>query len=127
MNSRTAVPPLTRGQSLGACPVKTEVVDTDALPEGGLRVTVAAPRPRWHRWFGGDGDLQRSFELDALGAAVYDACDGTRDVRALIADFAAAHQVSTVEAEIAVTTYLRTLVSRGLVAMVVDRQEASDD
>jgi len=58
--------------------------------------------------------------LDALGREVYDTADGSRTVKTIARDFAASHKISVAEAELAVTTFLRTLMRKGLIAMLVE-------
>jgi hypothetical protein len=87
---------------------------------GKLRVTVMLRRAGWMRWLGGPEQIERTFALDAMGRAVYDACDGSSRVEKIVRDFAARHTVSVAEAEAAVTAFLKTLMSKGLVAMSME-------
>jgi hypothetical protein len=106
---------------LAARPLSLPLAGRQETADGGLRLSVRCPRPRWHRWLGaGADDLVRHFELDVLGREVYEACDGTRAVTAIVDGVAARHRLSVAEAEIAVITFLNLLVSRGLVALAVD-------
>jgi hypothetical protein len=66
---------------------------------------------------------EKNFELDYFGSEIYDACNGQIDVQTVIKKFAAAHNLSWAEAEIAVTKFLRTLMSRGLIVMLMDDTE----
>jgi len=109
--------PMVREQALHGRPVRIEPATAESTGDGGIRVTVALPRPRWHRWFGGSGDMPHSFDLDAFGREVYDACDGQCDVAGLVRQFAERHSISAPEAEISVTAFLKLLMSRGLIAM----------
>jgi len=114
---------LAREDALGGRPVKLELMAKQELPKDGLRLTVTLPRPGWHRWLGGKGNIGRSFELDALGCEVYEACDGKRDVKTMIADFAQTHNLSIAEAEMSVSKFLNMLMNRGLIGMDVGPQE----
>jgi hypothetical protein len=89
---------------------------------GKLRVTVRLQRAGWLRWLAGSGEVERTFALDALGREVYDAADGSRTAQVIVREFATRHKVSVAEAELAVTTFLRTLMRKGLVAMLVERE-----
>ena len=61
--------------------------------------------------------------LDKLGTEVYNACDGKTGVRALMKRFGADHKLSLAEAEMSVTQYLKTLVSKGLIVIAIDREK----
>ena len=124
MSVRRTMKELSREQAMDAVPLKLEIARTETLADGGLRLTVNLARPKWHRWFGGKGDIQRSFELDEMGADVYNACDGKCSVKTLIRRFAADHNLALAEAEMSVTQFLHMLMARGLVGMEVGgRQE----
>ena len=112
---------LDRQTSLSARPEQAPVVRADERGDGGLRVTVRLVRRRWLSWLGSEHEVERTFGLDPLGREVYETCDGTRDVKAIIRHFARSRNLARPEAEIAVTTFLRTLVARGLVVMAVDK------
>ncbi len=88
-----------------------------------MRVTVRIRRAGWTRWLGGDEQIERTFALDPLGREVYDACDGRTAVRQIVRRFAAAHKVSVAEAEASVTVFLKTLMSKGLIAVEVDQEK----
>jgi len=110
---------LGRGGSLSARPHPAPVVGAKERPDGGLIVTIRVDRPRWQRLLGASERTERSFGLDAYGREVLEACDGRRSVKAIVRRFAKAHQMSLAEAELAVATFLKTLVSKGLVAMEI--------
>jgi len=112
---------LDRGAALAARPEAAPLVRCEERENGGALVTVRLARRRWLRWLGGPDEVEQSFGLDALGREVYEACDGKSSVRKIIRDFAARHKVSPAEAEIAVTTFLKTLMAKGLVVMAVDK------
>jgi hypothetical protein len=99
------------------------IVKQEVRADGGLRVTVLLDRPAWQRWLGGSEKVGRTFGLDNAGRQVYEACDGRRNARAIIRRFAAANRLNEAEAEIAVTTFLKTLMAKGLVAMEVERKK----
>ncbi|MCE9613845.1 MAG: PqqD family protein [Lentisphaerae bacterium] len=56
-------------------------------------------------------------QLDELGSDVWRMCDGHRHVEAVIDAFAARYSLSFHEARVAVTSYLRLLVQRGILAV----------
>lgn len=97
-------------------PVRQETKD------GKLYVTVTFERPRWQRLLGGERLSERTFGLDRYGQRVYASCDGKRTVRQVIKHFATKARVSVPEAEMAVTKFLRTLLSKGLIVMEMDKE-----
>jgi hypothetical protein len=113
---------------LDAIPVRNDAARAE--PAGrGLVVRV----PLQQRWFLSRpfswvmpfrGD--RGFNLDRLGAQVWNACDGARSIETICEDFAARHHLSFHEARLCVMTFLRELTRHRLVAVVVpERAETS--
>jgi len=82
---------------------------------------VTSPAPGWLRIVGGPKEIERTFRLDPIGLEVYEACDGETAVNTIIRRFSRKHRVSEAEAEVAVTTFLKTLIMKGLVVIEVDR------
>lgn len=123
MPPRKREPELPRTDAMNARPFRLPFIRRVQTETGGMHVTVRLARPKWQQWLGGPKEFDRTFSLDPLGREVYEACDGSRKVRRVIQEFAAAHQVSIAEAEQSVTAFLRTLLSKGLIAMEVDREK----
>ena len=90
---------------------------------GKLYVTVQLQRSGWQRLLGADKTRERTFGLDSYGRRVYECCDGKQTVQAIINRFAKSTHVSVPEAEMAVTKFVRTLMSKGL--LVIEMQEKS--
>jgi len=114
---------LDREQVLAARPEALPVVRREEGPNGGANVTVRLAPRRWMGWLHGSRMVERTFNLDGFGREVYEACDGKTDVRTVIRRFAERHRLSVAEAELSVTTFLKTLMSKGLVAMAVKMKE----
>ena len=112
-----------RDSAMTARPARLKAISVAERDNGGLLVTVRQARPTWQRWLGGSEEFERSYGLDLLGREVYDACDGRTTVRAMVGRFARTHGLGRAEAEMAVTTFLKTMVARGLVAMEVSRKK----
>lgn len=112
---------LDREQALGAIPVQGSVVRREERGEK-LYVTLLFARPGWQRLLGGDNQCQRTFGLDSYGREVYEACDGERTVEGIVQRFATQHHISVVEAEMAVTTFMQTLMKKGLIAMTLEKE-----
>ncbi len=113
---------LGRNEVLAGRPRRLPAVRTQQRDNGGLLVTVRLERPRWQRWLGAAETFERSFGLDPLGRAVYERCDGKRSVDELTRSFAREHKLSHAQAEIAVTTFLRTMIRKGLVAIEISQR-----
>jgi hypothetical protein len=102
-----------------AIPHRSPCLQTAKGEDGGIAVKIRFPSTKWHRWFGAPREYERQYVLDALGGEVLAACDGHASVQEIVDDFARDHDVSGSESEIAVTTYLRTLMGRGLIGMEI--------
>lgn len=61
--------------------------------------------------------LERKLQLDALGTSVWKMIDGQASVNDIIQAFQAEHMLNRREAEISVTTFIKQLGRRGLLAM----------
>lgn len=89
--------------------------------DGKLYVTVRFERPRWQRALGAQSECERTFGLDPYGRRVYECCDGRTPVSRIINQFAGQSRISRPEAELAVTRFMRTLLSKGLVVMEMEK------
>lgn len=108
---------VTRSMALRATPRTLPVIERSERDDGGLALTIEVVQTGWRRRFGGDR-VKRTFVLDELGRDVYESANGERTVQDLITQFAGTHHVSVAEAEQAVSTYLKTLTAKGLIALV---------
>ena len=113
---------LDRDAALGAKPEQAPCVRREDREHGRLTVTVMLPRAGFLKWITGSGDVERTFGLDVLGREVYEACDGRTKVKEIIRKFARTHRLSLPEAEVSVTTFLKTMMTKGLVMMAVDKK-----
>lgn len=113
---------LDRASALSARPKRLPFLRRERT-DGKLRVTVLVRPAGWARWLGGSGEVERTFALDAMGQEVYEACDGTCTVEQIARQFAGRHKVSIAEAESAVGMFLKTLMAKSLVAMVVSNRQ----
>jgi hypothetical protein len=122
MFGRKKQPTLDRQLAMSARPVRVppRAVDDDGRE---LRIQVEFERPRWQQRLGAPAHCVRTFVLDALGREVYESCDRKATVQDIIEQFARQHRLSPAEAEYSVSLYLKTLMSKGLLGMMVDREE----
>ncbi|SDO75928.1 PqqD family protein [Desulforhopalus singaporensis] len=116
-------PKLTRTQSLGCIPVKTEGVtwaageNGDALIEYPIALKpffinilgrfTGTPRTR----------LTKKLQLDETGSRVWYLMNGQHDVKTIIKQVAQETGLSLQEAELAVTAFLKELGKRGLIML----------
>lgn len=113
--------PLTRNAALDGRPHPMPVTRREEQDDGSLKIVVRLTRSRWQKWFGAPPEFDRTMWLDVLGREVYEACDGKRLVIDIVKGFADKHTVSIAESERAVTTYLKTLMGKGLIGMKLER------
>jgi hypothetical protein len=118
--STKRIPKVERESALSAVPHRLPPIEVRERDNGGLEVVVAFDRPGWHRFLGASGRAERTFGMDTLGRFVYEACTGEATVGDISAGFAAHYRVTGAEAEIAVSRFLKTLMSKGLVAMEIE-------
>ena len=109
-------PLIDRNRALTVAPVKMPFVKKETINEK-LYVTVEFIRPRWQRMLGAEEKCQRVFGLDIYGQFVYNNCNGENSIKSIIAEFAKEHNVSNPESETAVTTFIQTLMAKGLIGI----------
>ena len=114
---------ITRDHALGCIPVRNPQITEQENDDDELCLTYEV---RIKPWFQGiihkiakknDDIIERKLQLDALGSTVWHMIDGKREVRDIINDFQATHKLNHRESEISVTTFLKELGKRGLIAM----------
>jgi hypothetical protein len=114
-------PRLNREAAMSARPERVPTLSVTERPDGGVQIKLEVfRRPIWGV-LGRAGKTERSYRLDPLGFEVYEACDGKTTVKGIVSGFQRRHKLSRSEAEVAVTTFLKTLVSKGLIAVAVDK------
>jgi hypothetical protein len=114
------LPKLTRDQSMEAKPVSCVIDARSPLPDGGERLTVRVRSTGTQRWLLRAPEfVTRKFELDKVGIEVLAMCDGEKSVRYIVKKFAKEYKIDEHEAEKAVVTFLRMLIRKGLVAVMV--------
>ena len=113
---------LTRSEALDCVPLKNALV-TESRTEMGLallsyplqvRPWLAALMRRFGRSY--EGPPPKKLQLDSLGTSVWDLMDGRRSVRQVIQQFSHAFKLHPKEAELSVTSFMRELGKRGLIA-----------
>lgn len=111
---------VTTARYLRAVPNRNQAMETQRGRRGAV-VSIPLRRPGWLvpplSWLL-PYSSHRRVQLDDLGMEVLDLCDGRRSIEKIIESFAASHKLSFREAQLAVTTFLRQLTQRGLIAIV---------
>jgi hypothetical protein len=114
-------PMLDRDTAMNGLPLKLPAKRVEEK-NGRLYVTIEFRRPRWQQLLGADEVCERTFGLDAYGREVFDACDGGTSVMQIVKRFARNHKISVAEAEVSVSTFLKTLMSRGMVGIELEKK-----
>jgi hypothetical protein len=116
--------PIPTGQLLDAVPMCNRAVRVER--RGNALILWVPIQRRW--WMSGPLGWflpfrgEKGIELDALGQQVWQACDGERCIEEIVEEFAAEHRVRFHEARLSVMQFLRALMQRNLVALVVPGQ-----
>lgn len=119
----TKAPMLDRGTALSGHPVQLPASQRE-VKDGKLHVTIEFRRPGWQRVMGADAICDRTFALDDYGREVYEACDGKTNVSQLVNRFAKNHSITVAESEVAIASFLKTLMRRGMIVMEMrDREQ----
>ena len=118
---RKRTPVITRDQAVAATPIRTPSVKEEEK-NAKLYITIEFERPKWQRVLGADSLCQRTFGLDEYGQDVYASCDGETSITDIVRIFAGKHKMSIAESELSVMTFLKTMMTRGLIGMTVPKE-----
>ena len=110
---------LTRPQALAVVPVHNSSLSWEKV-EGG-EIALRVPR----RSDGLGRIMARMFRvpehkeilLDEVGASVWEMCDGRHDIGGIITETSKKYKLNRREAEVSVTTYIKTLAERRLIGL----------
>jgi Coenzyme PQQ synthesis protein D (PqqD) len=114
---------LSREDALQCRPVKNpEIIAVRTETDDVLLTYPVTLRPwlvRIYRRFGKTSEVTRfkKLQLDRLGTEVWEMIDGRSTVERMVERFGKKHQLHPKEAEVAVTSFLRDLGKRGLIAI----------
>ncbi|MBM9511717.1 PqqD family protein [Desulfogranum marinum] len=114
--------PLSRKEALECIPLQNPRTEEEENQEGLLLTYPVEVKPFFHtlvkRVTGKDtSNIRRKIQLDQMGSSVWQLIDGQRSVRDIATNFQHRHQLDNRESEISVTSFLKELGKRGLVAM----------
>ena len=114
---------------LQAVPRNNEAMSCERRSDGSVLVSVPIQRPKylvppisWILPF----SSRRRIELEPVGAAVLDLCDGRRTVETIIESFARRYKLTFREAQLGVTEFLRQLAQRGMVVIVGAQKDTEE-
>jgi hypothetical protein len=110
--------------------MRNESMTVDRRNDGTTLASIPLRRPGWLvpplSWLI-PFSSHRRVELDTVGAAVLDMCDGNKTVERIIEEFARKEKLSFREAQLPVTQFLQQLSDRGMMAIVGFQKTASPD
>jgi len=108
---------------LSAKPSRAAGAEEKSIAAGKWQLTIPIQPTRWAgAILRIPKGMSKTFELDELGKFVWDACDGKTSVRQVIRRLARHYNLNEREAEVATVAFLKTLTSKGLVAIAVDKK-----
>jgi Coenzyme PQQ synthesis protein D (PqqD) len=114
---------LSRTEALACIPKQNDTTNWVELENGDILFTYAIPLSRFfqalHRKFTKNRveTATKSLQLDAMGSFVWKLIDGERSVGTIITTFAKEYKVGNMEAETAVTSFIKTLGQRGFIGL----------
>ncbi|MEM8739527.1 MAG: PqqD family protein [Planctomycetota bacterium] len=117
---RPAANTVTLERLLAAVPTANRAVRAEQ--RGEALVLFVPLRERW--WMRGPASWwlpfrkERGIALDRLGQEVWAACDGVRNVEAVVAEFSRRHRLGFHEARLKVMAFLRLLAERKLLVLI---------
>ncbi len=112
----------TRQQALDSRPVTAPIIERKPLKDGGEHMVIEVPTSPWRqRFLRMPSTLKRPFEFDDFGVQVIDMCDGQKPVKYIVERFVRDYELDPHEAERAVTTFLRTLIRKGIVSLYLPK------
>ena len=117
---------ISREDSLNAVPLKSPVIASEKKNDK-LLLTVEFERPRWQQFLGAEKKCTKTFALDNIGSAVYQLCNGENTVATIIKKISQDYKISISDAEISVTTFMKTLIAKGLIAIAVQKKGQKDE
>lgn len=117
-------PKLSKAQALAAVPFQNPRAQVERDERGNVVLTLKTRRTPAAALFARIffAPPQRRVALDPIGTWVWQRCDGKRSVGRLIDELAQRYKLNPREAEISLTTFLRSLGQRGLVVLAVPKE-----
>ena len=121
MMSRVAEQPRSARRVLDARPLRLFEAAPQRVAPGQWQLKVPLKQKTWMTFLVRKSQgLTKTFELDDIGSAVWEACDGNTSVRDIITTLADRHRLNAREVEVATLAFLKTLVQKGLIGIPVE-------
>ena len=122
INQNNTPQPLSRKEALQCIPLQNPGAEEEKNQEGLVLTYPVEVKPFFHKLIkrvtGKDtSTIRRKIQLDQMGTSVWKLIDGQKSVRDIAQNFQHQHQLDNRESEISVTSFLKELGKRGLVAM----------
>lgn len=115
---------LTREAAMNAYPHPMSGIRIDEEADGSVKVFVCMKRSPWQKWFGAPPEYEKQYLIEGLGREVFKYCDGNVTVKEIVGRLSEKYKLNIAEAEMAVTTYLRTLMTKGVIGMAIGMERA---
>jgi hypothetical protein len=116
---------LTREESLDAVVVASGDVSLRERKDGGITLSVPFRPTPFVAWLSRrlhvTGTAERPLELDEIGSFVWRMFDGRTQVREMIRRLSERYKLNRKEAEVSLTSFIRTLAKKRLVVLAVRR------
>lgn len=113
-------------QMLQAVMTHNLAADTQLNQEGRLVITVKNRKPAYMvppiSWFVHYSPT-RQITLDKIGTDIWKWCDGKNTVEAIVDNFKDVHKLTFHEARASVVDYLKKLIQRGIVAVIIQEKK----
>ena len=117
--NRPAPAQIDRRQSLDGIPVLNELVSCEGVPNGRLMVNIKLKRGKGVIARFQPPVLERNLKLDEIGGFVFKLIDNRRSTLEIIDLFLAKYRVNRREATLAIVDFLKSLVKKGAVSIVI--------
>ncbi|HAZ62422.1 MAG TPA: hypothetical protein DCZ72_02250 [Armatimonadetes bacterium] len=122
---RRRAPQGTREEALALQPVRNPAIEWTVQDSGLVLLTVPLARRGWLKVASVlvPAPESKGVELDEVGSAIWQWCDGQTPVAELVARLTAEHRLNAREAEVSLTQFLQTLAKRRFIGLQVAPEE----
>ena len=112
-----------RKQVFGGVPTRNPSVEVETI-ENGLRLRIDRDQTvmPWYVRMMPKPPPDKTFEMDHVGAFVWNMCDGRHTIAQIADALADEKKLEMKEAEVALVNYLRTLSKRGLIGIKFEEE-----